>query len=171
MIVRRVAQGSTSWVRIIGRPWPPEEPRAEAAPREPTHRLFFALWPDEAMRQSIAQATRKAGSLLFSLFVPGVLGRREAGFSDDPSSIGSEEDPRGLPEGTLLPCFKPFRPHVTVVRKVSRAGRIEKMQPIVWSFTELAPVESRTLRAGAPYSVVGSYPLCAGKPANNSETA
>lgn len=38
----------------------PEERPGEAAAREPTCRLFFALWPDEAMRQAMAQATRKA---------------------------------------------------------------------------------------------------------------
>ncbi|HVS77409.1 MAG TPA: 2'-5' RNA ligase family protein, partial [Steroidobacteraceae bacterium] len=37
-----------------------EQPPAEAAPREPTRRLFFALWPDEAMRQAMIQAIRKA---------------------------------------------------------------------------------------------------------------
>jgi hypothetical protein len=58
-----------------------------------------------------------------------------------------------------------------VVRKVSRPGRIEKMHPVVWSFTELALVESRTLPEGALYSVVEPYSLCAGKAANNSETA
>jgi 2'-5' RNA ligase len=67
--------------------------------------------------------------------------------------------------------LKPFRPHVTVVRKVSRPGRIEQIHSVAWSFTELALIESRTLAEGALYSVVESYPLCGGtKTANNSET-
>ena len=71
----------------------------------------------------------------------------------------------------FAPDLKPFRPHVTVVRKVVRAGPMDKMLPVVWRFTELALIESRTLRAGALYSVVGSYPLGSRtNAANNSKT-
>jgi 2'-5' RNA ligase len=64
-----------------------------------------------------------------------------------------------LANGGFAPDLKPFRPHVTVVRKVSCPGRMEKMHPVVWSFTELALIESRTLPEGALYSVVESYAL------------
>jgi RNA 2',3'-cyclic 3'-phosphodiesterase len=71
----------------------------------------------------------------------------------------------------FAPDLKPFRPHVTVVRKVSRPGHIEQIHSVVWRFTELALVESRTLATGALYSVVESYLLCDGqKTANNTET-
>lgn len=63
---------------------------------------------------------------------------------------------------SLWPHIKPFRPHVTVVRKVVRGGSmgpLEKASPVLWRFTELALIESRTLPEGALYSVVGSYPL------------
>jgi 2'-5' RNA ligase len=82
---------------------------------------------------------------------------------------------RGLQEALaasgFAPDLKPFRPHVTVVRKVSRPGPIEKIDPVAWRFTELALIESRTLAAGAAYSVIESYPLCgATNAANNNET-
>lgn len=39
---------------------PADATSREATPREPVRRLFFALWPDEPMRQAMTQATRKA---------------------------------------------------------------------------------------------------------------
>jgi 2'-5' RNA ligase len=76
-----------------------------------------------------------------------------------------------LAAGGFAPDLKPFRPHVTVVRKVSCPERCEKIDSVAWSFTELALIQSRTLTAGALYSVVESYSLCGGqKTANNNET-
>jgi 2'-5' RNA ligase len=85
---------------------------------------------------------------------------------------------RGLQDGLVrrgfVPDLKPFRPHVTVMRKVGRSGPMDpmgKIDPVVWRFAELALIESRTLPEGALYSVVGSYPLCNDKnAANNNET-
>jgi 2'-5' RNA ligase len=65
-----------------------------------------------------------------------------------------------LTEGGFAPDLKPFRPHVTVVRKVVRPGPIGMMHSVVWRFTDLALIESRTLPDGALYSVVESFPLC-----------
>ena len=201
----------------------PEGPPGQAAAREPTRRLFFALWPDEAMRQAMAQATRKAArasggrpvpmaSLHVTLaFLGSVPERRLPELADlartAAESVGPALELRfdhlehwraahivcaapaepPMPVAVLAralqdllvgrgftPDLKPFRPHVTVVRKVARPGSMDplgKAHPVIWRFAELALIESRTLREGALYSVVGSYPLCSGKnAANNIET-
>src|SRR5512146_437325 len=208
-----------------------EGPAPEAGPREPARRLFFALWPDEAMRQAITQAIRKAvrtsggrpmpaGNLHVTLAFLGAVperrvpelaevaraavGRLESTLAV-PSSPGeslelvferlehwraaqllcalpAEPPPRvaalarelqdALAGRGFAPDLKPFRPHVTVARKVMHASAAGRMNPVAWRFAELALLESRTLPEGALYSVVASYSLCSGeKSANNSETA
>jgi RNA 2',3'-cyclic 3'-phosphodiesterase len=190
-----------------------EEPPAEAAAsREPTRRLFFALWPDEAMREGMAQASHKAarasggrpmpaGNLHVTLaFLGSVPERRlpelaevaggaaetfgsplELTFdhleywraarllcalpAEPPAAVAALA--RKLQDLLIgrgfVPDLKPFRPHVTVARKVGRPGPVGKMDLVIWRFTELALIESRTLPAGALYSVVESYALCGGK--------
>lgn len=197
-----------------------ELPPAEAAPREAARRLFFALWPDETMRQTLAQATRKAArasggrpvpadnlhvTLAFLGSVPerrlpelatiaraaalGAERRLELAFdrleywraahllcaspAETPAAVAAlaRRLQDRLAAGGFAPDLKPFRPHVTVARKVVRASDVERMHPVLWRFAELALIESRTLPAGALYSVVESYALCS-RPnaANNSET-
>jgi 2'-5' RNA ligase len=186
---------------------------------EPTRRLFFALWPDESMREAMTQATRRAArasggrpvpaenlhvTLAFLGPVPerrlprlaeiarnvaGALGARcdSAGTSAEAlellfdrlehwrathllCALAAEPPARvaalaralqdRLVADGFAPDLKPFRPHVTVARKVLHASAAGKMHPVAWRFTELALIESRTLREGALYSVVESYPLC-----------
>lgn len=59
----------------------------------------------------------------------------------------------------FAPDLKPFRPHVTVARKVLRPPRSLAMHPLLWLFAGFALIESRTEPSGALYSVVESYPL------------
>ena len=191
-----------------------EEPQAQTPAREPSRRLFFALWPDEPMRQAMVRATRKAArssggrpvradnlhvTLAFlgsvrqeQLAELAEIARQAAGPrpgsgpalvlafdhleywraaqllcalpGQAPEAVGALA--RGLQDllagRGFAPDLKPFRPHVTVVRKVSRAGRLARMPQVVWSFTELALIESRTRPEGALYSVVESFPLGSG---------
>jgi 2'-5' RNA ligase len=58
------------------------------------------------------------------------------------------------------PDPKPFRPHVTVARKVAaRPIRMPKIQPAQWSFDRFALVESKTAPAGSVYAILETFPL------------
>ena len=67
-----------------------------------------------------------------------------------------------LAAAAFAPDLKPFRPHVTVARKVMRPSASAVLPPVLWRFDEFALIESRTLEAGPVYSVVETYPLSSG---------
>jgi hypothetical protein len=56
--------------------------------------------------------------------------------------------------------IKPFRAHVTLVRKVPRGTYDRALQPVLWSFTDFALVGSRPGPDGSSYSILNSWPLC-----------
>lgn len=174
----------------------------------PTRRLFFALWPDEAMRYAMAHTTDEAArasggrpvpasnlhvTLAFLGAVPeerlpelagaaraaatALAGPLELVFdrleywraarllcalpSEAPewaAALARRLQER-LIESGFAPDLRPFRPHVTLVRKVPLPGPMHAMHPVVWRFTELALVESRTLPTGPVYSVLQSFAI------------
>ena len=178
------------------------------APAGATRRLFFALWPDEPMREALAHAVRKAvrasggrpvppSNLHLTLAFLGSMpeGRVEelAGVAravglTNPGEVEVRLDrlehwpgpqvlcalpgeppttaqalARALQEqlssAGFSPDIKPFRPHVTVARKVTHPSRSMRMQPVSWRFGAFALIESRTLESGPAYSVVEVYVL------------
>jgi RNA 2',3'-cyclic 3'-phosphodiesterase len=189
---------------------------------QPTRRLFFALWPDEATRATLAHATRKAvrscggrpaaahnlhATLLFlgsvaesrvsevmaiaaraagGLTLPSAVDSSSRGFVFDrvefwkkphvlvatPSVAGGAGDVLAAALAEVLaretlsagfaPDSKPFRPHVTLARKVAFLKAELAMQPVPWSFADFALVESRTDPDGPVYTVLESYPLAPG---------
>jgi 2'-5' RNA ligase len=60
-------------------------------------------------------------------------------------------------EGFALDAKNPFRPHVTVARKVNKPLEPRQVAPVSWTFGELALVESQTDSAGSLYTVLGRY--------------
>ncbi len=68
--------------------------------------------------------------------------------------LGSEVAAAGF-----SPDLKPFRVHVTVARKVTRAPHSGEMRKVEWRFDAFALVESRTLAEGPVYSVIESHVL------------
>jgi RNA 2',3'-cyclic 3'-phosphodiesterase len=62
----------------------------------------------------------------------------------------------------FAPDLKPFRPHVTLARKVARVGRPLQMHEVRWPLAGFALVESVTLAAGPLYGVLNSWELTTG---------
>ena len=57
------------------------------------------------------------------------------------------------------PDSKPFRPHITIARKVGKLIQAPEIRPVRLAFTAFALIESRTLPEGPVYSVVESFAL------------
>jgi RNA 2',3'-cyclic 3'-phosphodiesterase len=59
----------------------------------------------------------------------------------------------------FAPDLKPFRPHVTLARKVAFLRTVLRMEPVEWRIAGFTLVESRTDPDGPVYTVLQSYPL------------
>ncbi len=187
-----------------------EEPVGASPLPGKTRRLFFALWPDQAMRERLVEAVHPAvrasrgravasaqlhvtlaflGAVpaprvaelpaiaLAAAVAPG--GCLELSFerlahwpqprvlcalpARAPAVLGAlvERLLEALGAAGFAPDLKPFRPHVTVARKVVRPSEPAAMAAVHWRFDAFALIESRTLESGPVYSVVETYPLCA----------
>ncbi|PZN27436.1 MAG: RNA 2',3'-cyclic phosphodiesterase [Proteobacteria bacterium] len=54
---------------------------------------------------------------------------------------------------------RPFRPHLTLVRRLNRPMPTLPLPPVVWPVEEFVLVESRTAAAGSEYEVLARWPL------------
>ena len=171
----------------------------------PTLRLFFALWPDAALREALRHATRKAvrasggrpvadGNLHITLAFLGsvpVADREKveavaAGVVAEPFGFALSElrlwsraktlvlapaqtpPPLASLYTTLWERLetvgyarerRPFRPHVTLARKVNSPGEMTLRGPVEWRADSFALVRSVTDPGGAKYEVIRRWPL------------
>lgn len=112
---------------------------AAAAAGQPFELVFdrLAHWPRPQVLVAEATDTPAAATALSGSLVAGLA---EAGFAFD---------------------RRPFRPHVTLARKMGKPAARLALRPVCWPVGELALVESVTDRSGARYSVRQRWPLAA----------
>lgn len=72
-----------------------------------------------------------------------------------------EDLTRGLAECGFPREERPFRPHITLMRKVLSRPRFEPSvdEPVQWPVNDFHLVESLTRSAGAEYRIVATWPL------------
>jgi 2'-5' RNA ligase len=170
-----------------------------------SHRLFFALWPDDETRERIAHAVRKAvrgsggrpiptenlhSTLAFLGSVPEerltqvmalaegsgtgpfeiTLDRVEHWAKPMVLCVGCAKAPPAatrladelrirLGRAGFAPDLKPFRPHVTLARKVIKPHALGAIHPVTWQVSDLALVESDTTPDGSRYAVLKRWRL------------
>ena len=54
---------------------------------------------------------------------------------------------------------RPYKPHLTLLRKVRKSPDLPEFTPIHWNIREFCLVESVTLSAGVHYQVIEKWPL------------
>lgn len=181
---------------------PPNAPEpADGARRQ---RLFFALWPDAAVRRKLAghaaSAARHNGRAVaaYNLHLtlvyigstgpemrdcmikqadalqcsPFTLSLDRTGFWPRPRVVWlSASDPPDILNSLyddlcarLAVCgyereSRPFRPHVTLVRKARHKPAQDVIEPVVWPVDRLCLVESVTDPAGVRYEVIEDWTL------------
>lgn len=170
-------------------------------------RLFFALWPDDRVRQLLADAAAALPRGVGRAVVPAnyhitlefvgqadpaayeCLEAAAEGISIEPFQLtlgrfGYWQQPRTLWFGPhhlppellglayklrditgqcgLQPDTRPYRPHVTLVRKVARQPRWPAVQPVEWQVEDFVLCQSITTPKGPVYEVLKRWPLGTG---------
>ena len=170
---------------------------------EPTQRLFFALWPNDVVREQLHRAGRRIhkqgkqvarDNLHITLVFVGSVNAEQRdcmiaaaeAVSGQPFELRFEKAgvfgrsrvqwlaPGETPEAMLTlardlsaalePCGyeperRPYRAHVTTARKVTRPTPVTEIDPIHWSVSDFARVESVTHQEGPEYRVLKRWNL------------
>ncbi|MGH8293667.1 MAG: RNA 2',3'-cyclic phosphodiesterase [Gammaproteobacteria bacterium] len=168
-------------------------------------RLFFALWPDAALRHTLYKETRRAVRVSGGKPVPaenfhitlaflghldpeGAAAARAAADSiqGEPFDLVLDRPgfwpearvvwlaPASVPEAGnrfaadlrqalrargVAVDLRPFLPHVTLARKVSKPGNLGTVRPIRWRVHEFVLIHSIAERHGSEYRPLVSWPL------------
>lgn len=170
------------------------------------HRIFFALWPDDATRKQIIASfkqlsiDKKQGRIVsfdnlhITLHFIGNVNQQKLdclhraaqavkadsfnleldhyGYFNKPKVLwmGLKQTPEALETlhktlGTsLAECkfeteLRPYAPHMTLMRKLSKPEAFEKTKPIGWQVNEFVLVESISIEGGVRYEVREHYAL------------
>ena len=181
----------------------------DPAPAPASRRLFFALWPDAALRD---EASRRVAALVAAaggrpqrpdqlhvtlvflgsvaegrLDVVHAVGARTSGVPSSvafdrlehwrkpqvlcltasqvpPPVVALVEELRATLAAEGLPTeTRPYRPHLTLARKVLRIDARAEVEPLLWRADSVTLVESRSGAEGSRYEPLASWPLEAGK--------
>ena len=185
---------------------------------EPVRRLFFALWPDQALNARLAEVTRparrelgEAGARLvatanvhitlaflgnlaedqyqcvtsaagrvharsFDLLLDqwGFFRRAQVGYLA-PSRIPGELEHLvdrlwdAAESCGLKPDVRPYRPHLTLARKVTARLDFPPPESVLWKPVDFVLVSSVTHASGPTYRVLKRWPLATGKPDHGRE--
>lgn len=186
---------------------------SDAASQDRPQRLFFALWPDDALRQQLvsrskplvqttrgrpvpverlhitlvflgdidasqrecveSMATGIAGNAAEDLAIPpfeltldrfGYWSRPRVvwfGASDTPEPLALLVDrlAAGARQCGLSIDARPYRAHLTLMRKVSRAPEKTFVEPLPWPVSRFVLVRSVPVPQGVSYEVLREWPL------------
>lgn len=170
-----------------------------------THRLFFALWPGEALRGALADRVaalappgsgraQRPDQLHLTLVFLGAVPTARLNFVREAAAAVRAEPfelildtleywrrprvlclvARELPPALAAlvrslraelasqgfePESRPYRAHLTLARKVAHPPGLALIDPVHWSATDFALVESVTERAGSIYRPLGAWSL------------
>lgn len=168
-------------------------------------RVFFALWPDENTRESIARYTADAIKncggravpdanfhitlrFIGNVDEPGMTQLKKAAARTQAKPVRLKLDRMGYWEGPQVfwlgcrkapddllrlvvnlntelgsegfpPENRPFKPHVTLVRKADFSPDGQELEPVIWTSDEFVLVESETESDGSKYQVLERWPL------------
>ena len=178
---------------------------SECASQDRSQRLFFALWPDDTLRQQLVHRSRPlvqaahgrpvpAENLHMTLAFLGNVNARQRDCVERMAEtiacpsfdlalncfghwsrsqvlwFAPRETPEpltrlvdvlavGVRECGLSLDARPYRPHLTLARKVSSAPENKFVEPITWPVGHFVLVRSVPVPQGVAYEVVREWPL------------